>query len=233
MIEGVRDHLIEAIRVRLRADVKVGVALSGGIDSSLVAGIVNHLVKEGERVGSTTVTDRLSCFGVAFDADSGFDESETAKRTAEYLGVKIFKKHMDEQALTDRFEEATWLDEQPNPDLNYIGLFALSELVREQGFRVILNGQGSDEIFAGYPLFLSDFLREPDKAFPNAHLPDSVREAELTKAENRAKENYPQGIQAAADLTRRVLNNALTPAHMTAAFPPLPIRSSYLEKRLH
>ncbi len=48
---------------------------------------------------------------------------------------------MDEQALVDRFEDATWLDEQPNPDLNYIGLFALSELVREQGFRVILNGQ--------------------------------------------------------------------------------------------
>ena len=228
MIEGVRDHLMDAIRVRLRADVKIGVALSGGIDSSLVAGMVNHLIKVGEQVGSEKVTERLSCFGVAFDADSGFDESETANRTAEYLGVKFYKKQMDEQALADRFEEATWLDEQPNPDLNYIGLFALSELVREQGFRVILNGQGSDEIFAGYPLFLSDFLREPDRTFPNTHLPDSVRKAELVKAENRVKESYPQGIQAASAITRRVLNNALTPAQMTAAFPPLPIRSSYL-----
>ena len=48
---------------------------------------------------------------------------------------------MDEKALADRFEDATWLDEQPNPDLNFIGLFALSELVREQGFRVVLNGE--------------------------------------------------------------------------------------------
>lgn len=48
---------------------------------------------------------------------------------------------MNEQALADSFEDATWMIEQPNPDLNFIGLYALSELVREQGFRVILNGR--------------------------------------------------------------------------------------------
>ena len=158
MVEGVRGRLLEAIRIRLRADVKVGVALSGGIDSSVVAGMVNHLIREGEQVGSDNVTERLSCFGIAFDADSGFDESGTyshagstptitdvvlvtANRTADFLGVKFYKKDMNEKALADMFEEATWLDEQPNPDLNFIGLFALSELVREQGFRVILNGE--------------------------------------------------------------------------------------------
>lgn len=47
---------------------------------------------------------------------------------------------MNEQALADSFEDATWMIEQPNPDLNFIGLYKLSELVREQGFRVILNG---------------------------------------------------------------------------------------------
>ncbi len=75
MVQGIRSRLLDAIKVRLRADVKVGVALSGGIDSSVVAGMVNHLIKEGERLGSDKVTERLSCFGVAFDADSGFDES--------------------------------------------------------------------------------------------------------------------------------------------------------------
>ena len=63
-----------------------------------------------------------------------------ANRTADHLGVRYYKKHMDEQALADSFEDATWITEQPNPDLNFIGLYALSELVREQGFRVILNG---------------------------------------------------------------------------------------------
>lgn len=75
MIEGVRSRLLDAIRVRLRADVKVGVALSGGIDSSVVAGMVSHLVREGELVGSDAITEKLSCFGIAFDEDSGFDES--------------------------------------------------------------------------------------------------------------------------------------------------------------
>ncbi len=65
----------------------------------------------------------------------------SANRTAEFLGVKYYKKHMDEHALADRFEDATWMIEQPNPDLNFIGLYALSELVREKGFLVILNGK--------------------------------------------------------------------------------------------
>ena len=75
MIQGVRSRLLNAIKIRLRADVKVGVALSGGIDSSVVAGMVSHLLQEGERIGSDVVTERLSCFGIAFDEDSGFDES--------------------------------------------------------------------------------------------------------------------------------------------------------------
>ena len=75
MVQGVRSHLLDAIKVRLRADVKVGVALSGGIDSSVVAGMVNHLIREGEQVGSDAITEKLSCFGVAFDEGSGFDES--------------------------------------------------------------------------------------------------------------------------------------------------------------
>ena len=48
---------------------------------------------------------------------------------------------MDEQAFVDAFADATWMNEQPNPDLNFVGLFSLSELVRAQGFKVILNGQ--------------------------------------------------------------------------------------------
>lgn len=75
MIQGLRSHLLDAIRVRLRADVRVGVALSGGIDSSVVAGMVSHLIREGEQIGSDAITEKLSCFGVAFDESSGFDES--------------------------------------------------------------------------------------------------------------------------------------------------------------
>ena len=76
MIAGVRHHMLEAIRLRLRADVPVGVYLSGGIDSSVIAGIVTHLVNEqGERLGNENERERVSCFSIAFDEDSGYDES--------------------------------------------------------------------------------------------------------------------------------------------------------------
>ena len=73
---GVRERLVEAIRLRLRADVPIGIYLSGGIDSSALAGIVTHLVKEqGEKLGNKDATDRIACFSIAFDKDSGSDES--------------------------------------------------------------------------------------------------------------------------------------------------------------
>jgi asparagine synthase (glutamine-hydrolysing) len=78
MIAGVRERLLEAVRLRLRADVPVGVYLSGGLDSSSIAGIVAHLIKEGAaQLGNDSSHDlsRMKCFTVQFDKDSGADES--------------------------------------------------------------------------------------------------------------------------------------------------------------
>ena len=78
MIEGVRARLMEAVKVRLRADVPLGIYLSGGIDSSAVAGMVTHFVKEeGTRLGNddSHILSRIKCFTVQFDKDSGADES--------------------------------------------------------------------------------------------------------------------------------------------------------------
>ena len=227
MIHGVRQRLIEAIRLRLRADVKVGVALSGGIDSSVIAGIVCELIKEGEQVGGDKVTNRLSCFGIGFEEDSGYDESAVAKRTADHLGVKFFRRHMSEQAIADDFEDATWVCEQPYPDLNFIGCYALSQLVHEEGFRVILNGQGSDEILGGYAIFLPDFVREPDTTFEGPTLSESDRKELCEMLEKEA----PQFTLTKSDaslpksaVARRQLNNTSMSGLMLAAFPSLPFR---------
>ncbi|KAK4936395.1 hypothetical protein LTR10_022721 [Elasticomyces elasticus] len=229
MIQGVQDRLVDAVKVRLRADVKVGVSLSGGIDSSVVAGIVNHLLRQGHQIGSEAENERLSCFGIAFDEDSGFDESSMASRTAEYLGVKFYKKHMNEEELARSFADATWHDEQPNPDLNFIGTYALSELFRDKGFRVNINGQGADEIFAGYNIFLPDFLREPDTAFGGPTIPEDERLAELRKAEETLNRVYQSKLDLdGTSVARRQLNNTLTPVQMTAAFPPLPVKEDFL-----
>jgi asparagine synthase (glutamine-hydrolysing) len=90
MIQGVRDRLFEAIRDRLRADVPIGVFLSGGVDSSALAGMVTHLMKtEGTSLGTAPPSERINCFSVKFIGEEHDEERKGSharmKQTANYL----------------------------------------------------------------------------------------------------------------------------------------------------
>ncbi|KAI1328520.1 asparagine synthase-domain-containing protein [Xylariaceae sp. FL0255] len=170
MVLGVRERLVESVRLRLRADVPVGIYLSGGIDSSAIAGIVTELArKEGVKIGNEQVT-RVTCFSVAFPESSGYDESGIAERTAEWLGVKTIKKTITEETMAADFEDAVFHCEHHHGDLNFVAKFGLSTLPREHGVKVVLTGEGADEHFAGYPYFPGEFLREADYAQPESQL---------------------------------------------------------------
>lgn len=81
MVQNVRARLLDAVRLRLRADVPVGIYLSGGIDSSVIAGMVTHLVREqGEKMGADPVKDRICCFSIEFDDEGGFNEQRMSAR---------------------------------------------------------------------------------------------------------------------------------------------------------
>jgi asparagine synthase (glutamine-hydrolysing) len=161
MIQGVRERLVEAIRLRLRADVPCGVYLSGGIDSSCIAGIASEILKE------TDPNARLRAFSIAFAGSDKYDESQIAERTAEFCDADFQKLSLTEDDLLSNFEESIWYVEQPHFNLNGVGKFLLSGLVREQGYKVVLTGEGSDEHFAGYAFFHADLLREADLTTPN------------------------------------------------------------------
>jgi asparagine synthase (glutamine-hydrolysing) len=78
MIQGVRDRLFEAIRDRLRADVPIGVFLSGGVDSSALAGMVTHLMKtEGTQLGTAPASERINCFSVKFIGEEHDEERKS------------------------------------------------------------------------------------------------------------------------------------------------------------
>ncbi|KAF2215415.1 hypothetical protein CERZMDRAFT_65706 [Cercospora zeae-maydis SCOH1-5] len=171
MIQGTRDRLVEAVRLRLRADVPVGIYLSGGIDSSAIAGIVTDLIRQQNvRLGNEQGATRVKCFSVAFPEASGYDESSIAQRTAEWLGVEVIKKNITEDSLAQDFADAVYHCEHHHFDLNTVAKFALSTLPREHGVPVVLTGEGADEHFAGYPYFPAEYLREADHALPGSHL---------------------------------------------------------------
>ena len=164
MVQRTRELLIESVAHRLRADVPVGIYLSGGIDSSALAGIADYLVREkGLSMGKQDHAERICCFSIAFESSSGHDESDISRRTADHLGVKFITQYMDEQALADGFEDACYSVEHHNHDLNFVGKHALSKLPREHGYKVVLTGEGSDEHFGGYPLYLPDYMSAQDE----------------------------------------------------------------------
>ncbi|KAJ7034081.1 putative asparagine synthase [Mycena alexandri] len=159
MISTVREHLVESVRLRLRSDVPLAVYLSGGLDSSAVAGIATHLLRQNDP------TARVSTFTLAYPGDQqGNDEGPVAARTAAHLGATVHMVNVDEAALVSTLEESIWHSEQPNATFHGAGKIILSRYVRSKGYKVVLTGEGSDEIFGGYGFFPSDYWRDPDPA---------------------------------------------------------------------
>ncbi|KAF8145640.1 putative asparagine synthase [Mycena galopus ATCC 62051] len=162
MISAVRNHLVEAVRLRLRADVPWAVYLSGGIDSSAVAGIATQLLREKDSEA------KLTTFTLAFIESEATDESPLAARTAAHLGADLVKVEATEAKLVGILEESIWHSEMVNHTFHGAGKLLLSKAVRDAGYKVALSGEGSDEVFGGYPWFPLDYLRDSDPAA--AHL---------------------------------------------------------------
>jgi asparagine synthase (glutamine-hydrolysing) len=137
--EGLRHHLVEAVRSRLVADVPVASYLSGGIDSSSVTGLYAHL--------SNTPVHTLS---ITFE-DAGYDERHFARMVATSFGTTHheFLCSIKEEEI----EKLVWHLETPLVTLLNLPLYLLSRQIRDMGFKVVLSGDGADEILGGYDYF--------------------------------------------------------------------------------
>ena len=147
-----RELVRDAVRIRLRSDVPLGVFLSGGVDSSIV-------VCEAAAAGG----GNLETFTIGVD-DAQFDESDVARRTAESLGVRNTVLPLRITPRDTLLELVRHYD-QPFSDPSAIPSLAISQLAREH-VTVVLTGDGGDEIFAGYRRHLAAHL-----AGPLDHLP--------------------------------------------------------------
>lgn len=137
--QRVREQLTRSVRGHLLSDVPVGVFLSSGLDSTLVAGLA-------ARVGA----DVRACT-VAFADAPDQSEDELAGETAQAFGLPHEVLWLGEQDAMASVEP--WLDALDQPSMDGLNTFIISRRVREQGIPVALSGQGGDELFGGYPSF--------------------------------------------------------------------------------
>lgn len=156
------EILTDAIRIRLRADVPVGAYLSGGLDSS---GITAKVARN--------FNNNLQTFGIRFEEDA-FDEGDSQKAMVSHLGVKHSEITATNQRIAESFPEVIYHGEKPILRTAPAPLFLLSEKVRNAGLKVVLTGEGADEVFGGYNIF-----REAKIRHFWARQPDSQKRAAL------------------------------------------------------
>ncbi len=148
----VQKVLTDAVRVRLRSDVPVGTCLSGGIDSSSIASIAADL-KASQAIGLTTSARTGSFIGItASSLDPQNDETAFAKLVADSRGLDWHT--VRPQSFLDKLEEVVRLQDEPFGGLSVFMQEAVMAKAKELGVPVLLDGQGGDEVFLGYPKYL-------------------------------------------------------------------------------
>jgi asparagine synthase (glutamine-hydrolysing) len=146
-VEALGDALTRATDLRLRADVPVGALLSGGLDSSLVT----TLAARARPVPPRT-------FSIAFD-DPEFDESLYQRQVARALGADRRELRCSHADIVRVFPEVVWHAETPLLRTAPAPVYLLSRCVRDAGYKVVLTGEGADEVFGGYGIFKEAKIR--------------------------------------------------------------------------
>jgi asparagine synthase (glutamine-hydrolysing) len=161
--EELHALLVDSVRLRLRADVPVGAYLSGGLDSSAITALIRNFTP-----------NRLETFSIAFH-DKAYDESSYQLEMANFLGTNHHQIHCGYKNIAESFPDVIWHTERPIVRTAPTPLFLLSQLVRDSNFKVVLTGEGSDEVLGGYDLFKEVLIRtfwarDPESAWRPALL---------------------------------------------------------------
>lgn len=188
---ALHDLLVDATQIRLRSDVPVGAYLSGGLDSSGITA----LIKAHGNVP-------LRTFSIGF-ADSAVDETAFQQAMVAHLQSDHSSIRCSHGLIAERFEHAIWRTEVPILRTAPVPMSLLSGLVREQGFKVVLTGEGADEVLGGYDIFKETKIRQfwakhPDSRFRAALLKRLYPYLELQQLQSSAylKSFFGQGLEA-------------------------------------
>jgi asparagine synthase (glutamine-hydrolysing) len=167
------DSLLQhAVSKRLVSDVPLGVFLSGGLDSSTVA-------YYAQKISSS----RINTFSIGFE-DKSYDEQDYALQVANHLGTEHHVRTLTAKKAVDLIEEVFPFMDEPFADASILPTYFLSQVTREK-VTVALGGDGSDELLAGYPTFISEKFKAPLQHLPKVFIDGFLRMANLLPASDK------------------------------------------------
>lgn len=144
-LRGIRQHVQRAVEERMMADVPVGAMLSGGVDSSIISGIMSKLTSQ-----------KVQTFSVGFDHPD-YSELPYARLVSDHFGTEHHELVVQSSDMTRYWPLLTWHRDEPVSEPSDLGVYLISKLAR-QYVKVVLSGEGGDELFAGYPKYVVDWL---------------------------------------------------------------------------
>jgi len=146
-LEQFNEILADSVKIRLRADVPVAAYLSGGIDSTVTTSLIRDIVP-----------DMLQTFSVGF-VDKDFDESNYQNLASEYYSTKHTGFKIKSSEIAEIFPDVIWHSETPILRTSPAPMYSLSKKVRESNIKVVITGEGADEMLAGYNIFKESKIR--------------------------------------------------------------------------
>jgi asparagine synthase (glutamine-hydrolysing) len=152
------DLLVEATQICLRSDVPVGAYLSGGLDSTVSTALVKKFANT-----------KLRTFSVTFD-DAEFDESSFQREAVRFLGTDHQELHCSKNQIGEVFPDVIWRTEKPLLRTAAAPMYLLSRLVRSSGYKVVVTGEGADEVLGGYDIFKETKIRRFWESQPDSTL---------------------------------------------------------------
>jgi asparagine synthase (glutamine-hydrolysing) len=158
--ERIRADLEEISNIIIRSDVPVGVALSGGIDSSAVTALC-----------AARYPDIMHAFTIGYPGRPSSDERTDAKILADHLNIPFHDIELSTEALVEFFPSLIYWSDEPIADIAAFAQYAIARTARHHGVPVLLSGLGGDELFWGYPWLKEAVQLSIRKAFIRRHLP--------------------------------------------------------------
>lgn len=140
ILTSIREGVEDAVKLTLRADVPVGIALSGGIDSGAIAVLAQKNYPEP-----------IHAFCVGYPGRPRYDERHQARALAESLGMIVHEVELPVESFVNFFPELVRIMDEPIADPAAFGHYSVPQAAADQGIKVLLSGIGGDEIFWGYP----------------------------------------------------------------------------------